>query len=67
MSYNEVYLLPTFRSREGPQADRQMKVTVENREAGSWSRGQLGNPEGKERQPLEAATKQRNEDRDWEH
>jgi hypothetical protein len=36
-------------------------------ETGSWGRGQFGNPEEGERPPLEAATKHRSEDRDWEH
>jgi hypothetical protein len=39
--------------------------TVES--CNSWGRGQFGNPEEEERPPLEAATKQRSEDRDWEH
>jgi hypothetical protein len=32
--------------------------------AGSWGRGQFGNPDEGERPPLEAATKQRSENRD---
>jgi hypothetical protein len=36
-------------------------------EAGSWGRGQFGNPEEGERPPLEAATKQHSKDRDWEY
>jgi hypothetical protein len=33
----------------------------------TWGRRQFGNPEEVERPPLEAVTKQRNEDRDCEH
>jgi hypothetical protein len=36
-------------------------------EAGSWSRGQFREPKDGERPPLEAATKQSSDDRDWEH
>jgi hypothetical protein len=36
-------------------------------EADSWGRGQFGNPEEGERQPLEAATKQRQWRRGCEH
>jgi hypothetical protein len=36
-------------------------------EAGSWGRWQFRNPDVLERPPLEAATKQRSDDRDWEH
>jgi hypothetical protein len=38
--------------------------SCEKWEAGIWGRGQFGNPEEGERQPWEAATKQRSEDRD---
>jgi hypothetical protein len=36
-------------------------------EAGSWGREQFGNPEEGARPPLEAATKQRQWRRDFEH
>jgi hypothetical protein len=36
-------------------------------EAGSWGREQFGNPGEGGRPPLEAATKQCNEDSNWEH
>jgi hypothetical protein len=36
-------------------------------EACIWGPGQFGNPEEGERPPLEAVTKQRSEDCDWEH
>jgi hypothetical protein len=55
--------LPLQDSRECLQADGQLRVA----ESGSWARGQLGNPQEGERPTLEAATKQRSEDRDWEH
>jgi hypothetical protein len=33
----------------------------------SWGRGNFGNPEEGEREPLKGASKQRSEDRDWDH
>jgi hypothetical protein len=50
-------------SREGLQADCQFRVA----EAGSWGRRQFENPGEGECPPFEATTKQRSEDRDWEH
>jgi hypothetical protein len=41
--------------------------SCEKWEAGCWGQGQFGNPEEEVRPPLEAATKQRSKDRDWEH
>jgi hypothetical protein len=49
---------------EGESAGRQ---SVEKWEARSWGREHFGSPVEAERPPLEAATKQRNEDRNWEH
>jgi hypothetical protein len=46
---------------ESLQADGQLRVAV------AGARGQLENPEEGERPPLEAVSKQRSEDRDWEH
>jgi hypothetical protein len=65
--YNEGQL-PLWASLSSVRVDRgsagrQLKVA----EAGSWGRRQFGNPEKGKRPPLEAATKQRSEDRDWEH
>jgi hypothetical protein len=53
---------PISRERERESADRQ---SVEG--CGSWGRRQFVNPEKGEHPPLEAVTKQRSEDRDWEH
>jgi hypothetical protein len=58
MLYNEDQL-PLPVSRESLQAV--------SWEAGTWGRGQIGNPGEGERPPLEAATKQRSEESDWEH
>jgi hypothetical protein len=46
---------PSRESVDSLQADSQLTVV----EIGSWGRGQFGNPEERERQQLEAATKQR--------
>jgi hypothetical protein len=46
-------------------AGRQLRVAVmKGEKLVAEARGPLGNPEEKERPPLEAATKQRSEDRD---
>jgi hypothetical protein len=62
---NDQLPLPVSPSRESEResAGTQLRVA----EAGSWGREQFGNPDEGERPPLEAATKQRSEVRDWEH
>jgi hypothetical protein len=55
--------LDTWQYKEDQLPDSQLRAA----EIGNWGRGQFGNQEEGERPPLQAATKQRSEDCDWEH
>jgi hypothetical protein len=51
------------RCRESLQEDSQLRALEDD----SWCREEFGNPEEEERSPLEAATKQRSAECDWDH
>jgi hypothetical protein len=69
--YNEDQV-PLVSQKVSPEREREREsmqaVSWELQwEAGSWGQGHFGNPEEGDHPQLGAATKQRNEDRYWEH